>query len=66
MTDWWTETDAAVLACLQDAGAMSPAELADRLGIPEGEATAFLCMLAREGKIRIRLVEHAHHSLTAR
>jgi methylglyoxal synthase len=35
---------------------MSPEDLAQRLGISEGEVTAFLCMLAREMKLRIRLV----------
>jgi hypothetical protein len=35
---------------------MRPEDLARRVGISEGEATAFLCMLAREKKISIRLV----------
>ena len=57
MLDLWTETDGAVLECLRDAGAMSPGDLGKRVGISEGEAVAFLCMLARLGKVRIRLVE---------
>jgi hypothetical protein len=36
---------------------MSPAALGRHLGMPEGEATAFLAMLVREGKVAIRLVE---------
>lgn len=57
MIDWWAETDNAVLECLRKAGPMNPGDLAHRIGISEGEATAFLCMLAAEGKVRIRLVE---------
>lgn len=57
MLDLWTETDAAVLECLRHAGAMSPGDLGQRVGISEGEAIAFLCMLARQGKVAIRLVE---------
>ena len=56
MIDWWTETDNAILECLRTAGAMSPAELGQRVGTSEGETIAFLCMLARQGKVRIRLV----------
>ncbi len=36
---------------------MTPDELGCALGISEGEATAFLSMLAREGKVRICQVE---------
>lgn len=57
MIDWWVETDTAILECLQRGGPMSPVELAHRVGISEGEARAFLLMLAREGRVRIRLVE---------
>ena len=38
---------------------MSPLDLGHRLGISEGEASAFLTMLVREGKLRIREVELA-------
>lgn len=57
MESWWTETDGKILQQLEMTGAMAPHEIARGLGISEGEATAFLCMLAREGKVRIRLVE---------
>jgi DNA-binding Lrp family transcriptional regulator len=40
-------------------GPMTPAELAEAAGVSEGEATAFLAMLAREGRIRICLVAAA-------
>lgn len=62
MENWWTETDNAILECLRHGAAMSPAELGLRIGISEGEAIAFLCMLAREGKVRIRLVESNDHA----
>lgn len=56
MVDWWSETEHAMVECLESGGPMSPEDLAQRLGISEGEATAFVCMLAREKKLVIRLV----------
>jgi predicted ArsR family transcriptional regulator len=56
MVDWWSETEHAIVECLGSAGPMSPEELAHRVGISDGEATVFLCMLAREKKVLIRLV----------
>lgn len=56
MVDWWSETEHAIVECLGNAGPMSPEALAHRVDISESEATAFLCMLAREKKISIRLV----------
>jgi hypothetical protein len=56
MVDWWSETEHAIVECLGTSGPMSPEDLAQRVGISEGETTAFLCMLAREKKITIRLV----------
>jgi hypothetical protein len=56
MVDWWSETEHAILKCLESGGSMSPEELAQRIGMSEGETTAFLCMLAREKKLLIRLV----------
>ena len=38
---------------------MSPAEIAHELGVSEGEATALIATLAREGRIRIAEVELA-------
>jgi len=57
MVDWWSETEHAIAECLESGGPMSPEDLAQRVGISEGETTAFLCMLAREQKISIRLVD---------
>ena len=55
--NWWAETDDAIVQCLRERGAMSPVDLAQRLGITPGESTAFLCMLATQGKVKLRLVE---------
>ncbi len=56
MVDWWTETEHAIVESLGSNGPMSPEDLAQHLGISESETIAFLCMLAREKKLRIRLV----------
>jgi DNA-binding Lrp family transcriptional regulator len=56
MVDWWSETEHAIVKCLGSDGPMSPEDLARRVGMSEGETTAFLCMLAREKKVLIRLV----------
>jgi hypothetical protein len=55
--DWWAETDNAILQCLRERGAMSPADLARRLGISPGESTTFVCLLAAQGKVKVSLVE---------
>jgi hypothetical protein len=55
--NWWAETDDAIVQCLRERGAMSPADLAQRLGITPGESTAFVCLLAAQGKVKLRLVE---------
>ena len=57
MVDWWSETEHDIVECLRRDGALSPAELGRRVGVSETEAAMFLYMLAREGKVRIRLVE---------
>ncbi len=56
MIDWWSETEHALVDALASAGPMSPQDLARRIGISEGEAIAYLCMLARERKVAIQLV----------
>ncbi len=56
MIDWWSEIERAVVECLGSGGAMGPGELGRRIGISEGEAIAFLCMLVRERKVSIRLI----------
>jgi hypothetical protein len=53
----WSEIDGEVLGVLERRGESSPETIARDLGISVGEVTAFICMLAREGKIRIQLVE---------
>lgn len=67
MDNGWTEIDGEIVRLVARKGEASPQEIACDLGISEGEATAFLCMLAREGRIRIRLVEVVPaHSLVRR
>jgi len=56
MIDWWSESEQAVIECLASMGPMSPPDLARRVGMSEGEAISFLCMLAREKKVAIQLV----------
>lgn len=55
--EWWGGLDAAVMACLKANGAMAPHEVGRRLGLSEPAAASLLCLLALEGKVRIRLVE---------
>ena len=57
MIDWWSETDDAIIECLRDTGPMSPEDLARRIGLSLGETSAFLAMLVREDRVRIRIVE---------
>ena len=57
MESWWTEIDGEILSCLERHGPMGPEDIAHELGISVGEVTAFVSMLAREGKIRIASVE---------
>jgi hypothetical protein len=56
MMDWWSEIEHGIVECLGSGGVMSPGALRRRVGISEDEANAFLCMLARERKVSIRLV----------
>jgi DNA-binding Lrp family transcriptional regulator len=53
----WSEIDGEVLSVLERRGESSPESIARELGMSVGEVTAFICMLAREGKLRIQLVE---------
>jgi predicted ArsR family transcriptional regulator len=57
--DWWGATDGEILDCLRDHGPVKMDELCEKLGLTEGTATAFLAMLAREGRVRICQVELA-------
>jgi len=51
--DWWGATDGEILECLREHGPVALGELCEELGLSEGTATAFLAMLAREGRVRI-------------
>ena len=57
--DWWGATDGEILQCVREHGAVTMGELCQELGLSEGTATAFLSMLAREGRVRIRQIEIA-------
>lgn len=57
--DWWGAIDGEILRCLAGRGAMTLGDVCVALGVSEGEATSFLAMLAREGKVRICQVELA-------
>ncbi|HTY80750.1 MAG TPA: winged helix-turn-helix domain-containing protein [Candidatus Bathyarchaeia archaeon] len=57
--DWWGATDGEILDCLRERGTLSLDELCEKLGLTEGTATAFVAMLAREGRLRICQIELA-------
>ncbi len=57
MDDWWEDLDGCLLRCLADNGAMAPGELSRSLGMSEDAIVSLICLLAQEGKVRIRLVE---------
>jgi predicted ArsR family transcriptional regulator len=59
MKGWWNEIDQELLACLSCHGAMTPEDLGRHLGVSEDAAVSLLAMLARDGQVRIRLVEVA-------
>ena len=54
---WLSDVECAMLACIAERGAVTPAEISSRLDISEGEATALLTKLARENRIRVRQIE---------
>jgi DNA-binding CsgD family transcriptional regulator len=58
MKSWWSELDDEVVHCLAD-GAIDPAEIGRRLGLPESAVTSLVTSLAREGRVRICLVAAA-------
>jgi predicted ArsR family transcriptional regulator len=55
--NWWGDIDGEILDCLREHGSVTVNELSQELGLSEGAATAFLAMLAREGRVRIVQVE---------
>jgi hypothetical protein len=54
--NWWAAVDGQILDCLRAHGAMKVEALCDELHLSEGEASAFLAMLTREGAVKIREV----------
>lgn len=63
---WWTEIDREIVDLLARRPAMAPHDIARELRLSDGEVTALLCMLAREGRVQIRLVELAGPERLAR
>ena len=55
--DWWGDLDAAVQDCLAVGVATRPEEIARAVGLSPDGVVSVLAMLAREGKVRITLVE---------
>jgi hypothetical protein len=56
MADRWTGIDDEVMRCLADGRPLTPEEVATRMGISTGATISLLCLLALEGRVRIRLV----------
>jgi DNA-binding Lrp family transcriptional regulator len=65
MSEFWDDLDNDVLRCLATRGRMSPAEIGRRLGISEDAVVSLVAMLAREGKVRIGLVESTERHAVA-
>jgi hypothetical protein len=59
MDGWWSEIERDIRGCLDQYGALTPAQLGSHLGMSESAAASVLSMLASEGKVRISLVESA-------
>ena len=55
--NWWDDINGEILDRLREHGSATVSELSEELGLSEGAATAFLAMLAREGRVRIVQVE---------
>lgn len=55
--NWWQDVECDVLGCLNGQGPVSVDALAQRLAMPEPAVASLVAMLARDGKLRIRLVE---------
>jgi hypothetical protein len=56
MSEWWADVENDVLRCFDGREAVAPADVAARLGLSEEAAVSLLAMLAREGRVTIRLV----------
>ena len=55
--DWWADVERDFLACLDGDGTASVVTIARRLKMSEDAAGSLSAMLAREGKVRISIVE---------
>jgi len=61
MDDWWGDLDNALLDCLAESGGLSAAEAGRRIGVSEDAVASLAAMLAREGRLRIALIEGVEH-----
>ncbi len=57
MSEFWDEIDDELLASLAARGSMTPAEIGRRMALSEDAVVSLVAMLAREGKVRIGVVE---------
>jgi len=54
----WAEVDDAVLAVLAESGGrLTPAQIAERIGMSEDSVRSIVAMLAEQGKVRVAMVE---------
>jgi hypothetical protein len=65
MEDWWRDLDDAILGCVGADGPLAPAEIGRRVGISEAAAASLVTLLAREGRLRIALVESTGRAVGA-
>lgn len=65
MSDFRSELDDEVLDCLAARGSVSPVDIARRLALSEDAVISIFAMLARDGKVRIRLVESVEQRMLA-
>jgi DNA-binding transcriptional regulator LsrR (DeoR family) len=62
--EFWTDVEDEILGCLACHRALTPGEIAGKLGMSEESATSLVCLLAQEGKVRIHLVAAAQVDVT--
>lgn len=53
MDGWWTQIEDEILSCLADEAALTPGELAHRLGLPESATVSLVAMMLSEGKVSV-------------
>jgi hypothetical protein len=63
MENWWSDVDDAVVECLETCGPLTPAEIGRRLALPESAVISLAGMLAREGRVQIRILSAPSRAL---